>query len=137
MFDLEYTELRRNEEIGLHAANLDHCVVVKLVINILDKWECGVEQKGKIFGLDPNSWKEKEIILTDQQLIRASYIANIHAVLRIKFNNESNIYGFMRMPNKNEFFDGKQPIEVISEGGVESLKATYYELKKNLLVKED
>lgn len=137
MLELEYTEVRRNEDVDLLAANLDHCVVVKLVINILDKWECGVEQKGKILGLDPNSWKAKEIILSDQQLIRASYITNIHAVLRTKFNNESNIYGFMGMPNKNEFFDGKQPIEVISEGGVESLKSTYYELKKNLLVKED
>lgn len=34
---------------------------------------------------------------------------NIHAALRLAFDNPENVYGFPSMENRNEFFNGHAP----------------------------
>jgi Protein of unknown function (DUF2384) len=44
------------------------------------------------------------------------------------FENPENVYGFVRMPNHNAFFNGKAPIEILSSGLVSAL----YEVHRHL-----
>lgn len=52
-------------------------------------------------------------IFTDDQLMAASYLLNIHAGLRTLFSKPENVYGFVRMNNWNKPFNGQKPIEFI------------------------
>jgi hypothetical protein len=58
----------------------------------------------------------QSVNLDRDQLTRISFVLNIHAALRVIFDNPDNVYGFMRMANHNEFFNGRSPLEVMSTG---------------------
>ena len=105
-------------------------VGLKAVFNILDKWGCNREQILNILQIsrsayhkyraDPTSAK-----LNNDQLERLSYLLNIHAALRIVFDNPDNVYGFMSMPNQNPFFNGAAPLEIIASGNFGALYETH------------
>ena len=63
--------------------------------------------------------------LSGDQVERISYILNIHAALRIVFDNPENVYGFMSMPNNNSYFNGRTPLTVISTGNFGALYETF------------
>lgn len=50
---------------------------------------------------------------------------NIHSALRVIFDNPENLYGFMAMANHNPFFQGRTPLEVMSQGDFVSLYETF------------
>jgi hypothetical protein len=58
-------------------------------------------------------------------LERISLVLNIHATLRLVFENPDNAYGFASMPNHNDFFNGRTPLEILSQGSMISLYETY------------
>ncbi|MCG9691283.1 hypothetical protein L1D55_05845 [Vibrio sp. Isolate22] len=60
--------------------------------------------------------------VSSEQLVRISYILNIHAALRTLLNNQSNVYGFMTMKNHSSFFEGKTPLSFIASGELAALK---------------
>ena len=66
--------------------------------------------------------------LSPDLLERISYLLNIHAVLRILFENPENVYGFVRMPNNNPFFNGKTPMEILSTGLMSALYEVFHHL---------
>jgi hypothetical protein len=96
------------------------------VFDILDKWGCSPEQSMLILGLEKTAYDEylkdmNKVRLSDEQLQRVNYILNIHAALRVLFENPENLYGFMSMNNHNAFFDGRKPIDIIASGRLEDL----------------
>lgn len=107
-------------------ANSKASVGLKTVLNILAKWGCNNEQIQHIIKVsraalykyrdDPSSAK-----LSDDQMERLSYILNIHSSLRLVFSNPENVYGFMKMPNNNPYFEGRAPLDIISTGSFSSL----------------
>ena len=66
--------------------------------------------------------------VSNDLLERLSYLLNIHQALRTLFGNRENVYGFVRMPNHNPFFNGASPMDVMSNGRVASL----YEVHRQL-----
>ncbi len=106
---------------------------VGTVLNIMEKWECSEKEKMALLGVGRSTLHKYQATpasarLSPDLLERISYLLNIHAVLRILFENPENQYGFMRMPNKNDFFDGKTPMEILSSGLVSAL----YEVHRHL-----
>lgn len=103
---------------------------LRAVFAILDKWGCSPEQAMAILRLlkatyykyfrDPASAR-----LNEDQIERLSYLVNIHAHLRLLFENPENQYGFMRMKNHNPFFNGRSPLEVIASGSFAALYETH------------
>lgn len=116
-------------------SKIEHRAALKLGLRILGKWGCSLRQMQIILGVDEDLILKKEMdlcSLSKNQLCRISYVANIHAALRVIFNNKSNIYGFMSMPNNNEYFAGRTPLTVIESGDINDLKATLEQL--NLII---
>lgn len=103
---------------------------LKAVIQILAHWGCDAETSAAILGVSmstlyryrrmPNSAR-----LNRDQLDRLSYILNIHANLRVLFENPENVYGFMRAPNLTPYFNGKSPLDLIGTGNHAALYETY------------
>ncbi|KPB42591.1 Uncharacterized protein AC509_1714 [Pseudomonas amygdali pv. morsprunorum] len=63
--------------------------------------------------------------LDNDQIARISLILNVHGALRTIFDNPENVYGFPRMANDNEFFDGRAPLEIMSTGSFINLYETF------------
>lgn len=106
---------------------------VSTVLNIMDKWNCSEKEKMALLGVGRSTLHKYQSApagarLSPDLLERISYLLNIHAVLRILFENPENQYGFLRMPNKNSFFDGKAPMEILSSG----LMSALYEVHRHL-----
>ncbi len=102
----------------------------KAALNILDKWGCSNEQQQAILSLPKSTFfKYKKnpdnVRLDGDHLERLSYLLNIHAYLRIIFDNPKNVYGFMGMKNNNIFFNGRSPLDIISSGKFSALYETF------------
>ncbi len=69
-----------------------------------------------------------QVSLDEDQLTRISLVLNIHAALRVLFDNPKNLYGFMSMDNHDDFFHGRSPLEVIASGDLTSLHETWQRL---------
>ncbi|WP_108447049.1 hypothetical protein [Halomonas denitrificans] len=104
---------------------------LQTAVTILGKWGATSEQGTAILRVSPDSYAramrhdpEWQVNLDEDQLTRISYVLNIHAALRLIFDNPSNVYGFMSMVNHNEGFNGRSPLEVIADSDLVSLRET-------------
>lgn len=96
---------------------------LRTAVSILDRWGATGEQGEAILRVSHSTYARakrktglQSVNLDRDQLTRISFVLNIHAALRVIFDNPDNVYGFMRMPNHNEFFHGRSPLEVMSSG---------------------
>ncbi len=108
-------------------------VGLKAVFTIFAKWGCSNEQIQHILRISRAAFykyreQPESARLSEDQLERISYVLNIHATLRMVFSNNENIYGYMKMPNHNPYFEGKAPLDIISSGSFGSL----YEVFKRI-----
>lgn len=93
----------------------------KTAVNIMTKWHCTFEQMQYILAISKDSFIDykndpSKAQLSKEQIDRLSYIVNIHATLRSIFTNSENVYNFMSLKNNNSYFNGRSPLEIISEG---------------------
>ncbi|MFS1873311.1 MbcA/ParS/Xre antitoxin family protein [Enterovibrio norvegicus] len=98
----------------------------KAANNILKGWGIEASDAMNIMGLAKSTYHKykadpERANLTKDQLERVSYLLNIHSALRIVFDNQENVQGFMNMINHNAYFEGRAPIEVIKQGRVADL----------------
>ncbi len=105
---------------------------LRAAVAILDKWGASGEQGQAILRVSHSTYARakrkdgiKSISLDRDQLSRVSFVLNIHAALRMIFDNPENLYGFMRMPNDNAFFFGRSPLEVMGEGDIVAVYETF------------
>ncbi len=63
----------------------------------------------------------RAVSLDADQMQRISLVLNIHAVLRLVFDNPENVYGFPSMENRNDFFNGRTPLEIMAQGDMVTL----------------
>lgn len=109
----------------------DAAIGLKTAVSILDKWNTSTQVVQDVLRISRATYfKAKkgdllEITLDDDQLDRISMIMNIHAALRIVFDNPENVYGFMSMANENVFFNGSTPLECIKSGSFMALYETF------------
>lgn len=105
---------------------------LKAAVVILDKWGASGEQGEAILRVSHSTYaraKKRDtmqtVSLDRDQVTRISFILNIHAALRIIFDNPENLYGFMRMVNNNPFFAGRSPLQVMGNGDVVAVYETF------------
>ncbi|AQU82269.1 MAG: hypothetical protein JJT87_18160 [Halomonas sp.] len=104
---------------------------LKAAVRILDKWRASGEQGEAILRVSHSTYARArrgdlaEIKLDGDQLTRISYLLNIHATLRMIFDNPENLYGFVNMVNQNPYFNGRTPLEIMGSGDFAALYETF------------
>ncbi|MGQ7262723.1 antitoxin Xre-like helix-turn-helix domain-containing protein [Vreelandella sp. V005] len=117
---IDMTQNKRAAAAGLKAA-----------VRILDKWRASGEQGEAILRVSHSTYARArrsdlaEIKLDSDQLTRVSYVLNIHAALRMLFDNPENLYGFVNMINHNPYFNGRTPLEIMGSGDFAALYETF------------
>ncbi len=109
------------------------CVAgLNAAVSILEKWRASTEQACGILRISRSTHsraKQRDadwsVSLDSDQMHRISFVLNIHAALRLVFDNPENVYGFPSMKNDNEFFNGRTPLEIMGQGDMISLYETY------------
>ncbi len=109
------------------------CVAgLRAALNILDKWQASAEQACRVLRISRSTYtrarqndSEWTVGLDADQMQRISFVLNIHAALRLVFDNPENVYGFVSMANRNEFFNGRAPLDIIAQGDMISLYETF------------
>ena len=106
-------------------------VGLKAAVRILEKWRASGEQGEAILRVSHSTYARARrgdlaaIKLDSDQLTRISYVLNIHAALRMIFDNPDNLYGFVNMVNHNPFFNGRTPLAIMGTGDFAALYETY------------
>lgn len=104
---------------------------LKAAVRILDKWQASGEQGEAILRVSHSTYARArrgdlaEIKLDSDQLTRISYLLNIHAALRMIFENPENLYGFVNLVNHNPYFNGRTPLEIMGSGDFAALYETF------------
>ncbi len=110
-----------------------HCVTgLRAAVGVLEKWQASSDQACRILRISRSTYtraKQRDpdwsVGLDADQMQRISFVLNIHAALRTVFDNPENVYGFPAMANDNEFFNGRAPLEIMSQGDIISLYETF------------
>lgn len=118
------------QENDVPGENERNIIGLRTAITILTGWKASPSQIQKILGisryaLDQANARNAPAKLDGEQLERISIVLNIHAALRTLFENPANLYEFMARPNGNAFFDGRAPLDVIAEDGMQGLVETH------------
>ncbi|MDB6049574.1 MAG: hypothetical protein JWR17_2320 [Pseudomonas sp.] len=111
----------------------DQCVTgLRAAIEIVEKWQASSDQACRMLRISRSTYtraKQRDsawsVALDSDQMQRISFVLNIHAALRLVFDNPENVYGFLAMANENEFFNGRAPLEIMSQGDMISLYETF------------
>ncbi|WP_313053344.1 antitoxin Xre-like helix-turn-helix domain-containing protein [Pseudomonas lopnurensis] len=109
------------------------CVAgLRTALKILDKWGASAEQACRVLRISRSTYTRARqddsqwtVSLDLDQLQRISMVLNIHATLRLVFDNPENVYGFPSMENHNAFFNGRTPLEIMAQGDMISLYETF------------
>jgi uncharacterized protein (DUF2384 family) len=109
------------------------CVIgLRAALRILEMWKASSEQACKILRVSRSTYTRAKqgdegwaVSLDQDQMDRISFVLNIHAALRTVFDNPENAYGFPAMNNRNEFFNGRKPLDVMAQGDMISLYETF------------
>ena len=117
----------------LPAFSKQQCVAgLRAAVTILDKWAASSEQACRILRISRSTYTRARqrdpawtVALDADQMQRISFVLNIHAALRLVFDNPQNLYGFPALANHNEFFNGRSPLEIMAQGDMISLYETY------------
>lgn len=105
-------------------------VGLRTAMRIMERWGATREQMAKILRVSGSTLARAKagnetIGLDNDQLDRISYVLNIHAALRLVFDNPDNVYGFVKLSNHNAFFNGRKPLDVMADGSFVSLYETF------------
>ncbi|WP_160109665.1 antitoxin Xre-like helix-turn-helix domain-containing protein [Pseudomonas izuensis] len=111
----------------------NQCVTgLRAAVGILEKWAASSEQACHILRISRSTYTRARqrdpdwaVALDADQMQRISFVLNIHATLRLIFDNPQNVYGFPSMANDNEFFNGRTPLEIMAQGDMISLYETF------------
>src|SRR5690606_100224 len=105
-------------------------VGLRTAMKIMERWGATREQMARILRVSGSTLARAKagnetIGLDNDQLDRISYVLNIHAALRLVFDNPDNVYGFVKLNNHNAFFNGRKPLDVMADGSFVSLYETF------------
>ena len=111
----------------------NQCVTgLRTAVGILEKWAASSDQACRILRISRSTYTRARqrdpswaVALDADQMQRISFVLNIHATLRLVFDNPENVYGFPSMANDNEFFNGRSPLEIMAHGDMISLYETF------------
>ncbi|WP_339523954.1 MbcA/ParS/Xre antitoxin family protein [Pseudomonas sp. EA_35y_Pfl2_R111] len=101
-------------------------VALKFFFNLMDKWDCTVEQQMVLLGSIGRSTLYKyrqlpEVRLPRDTMERVSYLMGIHKSLRILFGDKPSTYEWIKKANSEAPFNGNSALQVMLAGGVVDL----------------
>jgi hypothetical protein len=105
-------------------------VGLKACLRIIQKWRATPSQACRIVRISSHTYRRvlsgngDSVRLNVDQLYRVSMVLNIHAALKMTFNNPLNVYQFPSLNNHNDFFNGRTPLEIMAQGDFISLYET-------------
>ena len=109
---------------------------LRAALNILEKWRASCEQACQVLRISRSTYtraSQKDsawaVSLDSDQMQRISLVLNIHAALRVVFDNPENVHGFPSMMNNNAFFNGRAPIDIMAQGDMTSLYETFQQIE--------
>lgn len=105
-------------------------VALRAAVNVMEKWQATPKQIESTLRISRSTYvrareQQRSVSLDGDQLARISLVLNIHAALRTIFDNPENVYGFPSMKNGNDFFNGRSPLEIMSDGSFIHLYETF------------
>ncbi|AMB84420.1 hypothetical protein AWM79_03505 [Pseudomonas agarici] len=105
---------------------------LRAAVGILEKWLASSDQACRILRISRSTYTRAKqhdpdwsVALDADQMQRISFVLNIHATLRVIFDNPENVYGFAAMANDNAFFNGRTPLDIMAQGDMISLYETF------------
>lgn len=115
------------------ALTKSQCVIgLQTAITIFEKWNASIDQVCRTLRISRSTYtraKQRDpkwsVSLDTDQMQRISFVLNIHAALRTIFDNPDNVYGFPAKANHNDFFNGRSPLDILSQGDMVSLYETF------------
>lgn len=102
-------------------------VALKFFFQLMELWQCNVEQQRKLLGAIGNStyfnWKKQPAVrLPQDTLERISYLMGIHKALRILFSNQpERAYEWVHKANQAAPFNGQSALDYMLAGRVVDL----------------
>ena len=101
-------------------------VALKFFFNLMDKWNCTLEQQMVLLGSIGRSTLYKyrqlpEVRLPRDTLERVSYLMGIHKSLRILFGDKPSTYEWIKKANSEAPFNGNSALQMMLAGGVVDL----------------
>ena len=108
--------------LDLDSAHAGH-VALKFFFNLMEKWNCSVEEQAVLLGSIGRSTLYKyrqlpEIRLPRDTLERVSYLMGIHKSLRILFGDKPSTYEWIRKANSEAPFNGLSALQLMLAGSV-------------------
>lgn len=105
-------------------------VALRTAVTIMERWKATTRQIENTLRISRSTYgrakdQQRTVSLDSDQFARISIILNIHAALRTIFDNPDNVYGFPSLNNGNDFFNGRPPLEVMSNGSFINLYETF------------
>ncbi|KPA99645.1 MULTISPECIES: antitoxin Xre-like helix-turn-helix domain-containing protein [Pseudomonas] len=105
-------------------------VALRTAVTIMERWKATPKEIENTLRISRSTYSRvkeqgRTVSLDDDQLARISLILNVHGALRTVFDNPENVYGFPRMTNDNDFFEGRTPLEIMATGSFINLYETF------------
>lgn len=101
-------------------------VALKFFFNLMDKWNCTLEQQMVLLGSIGRSTLYKyrqlpQVRLPRDTMERVSYLMGIHKSLRILFGDKPSTYEWVKKANSEAPFNGNSALQLMLAGGVVDL----------------
>lgn len=101
-------------------------VALKFFFNLMEKWNCTLEQQMVLLGSIGRSTLYKyrqlpEVRLPRDTMERVSYLMGIHKSLRILFGDKPSTYEWIKKANSEAPFNGNSALQMMLAGGVVDL----------------
>lgn len=105
---------------------------LRAAVTILENWGATEKQGTVVLNVSRRTYNRAkrtdqgwEANLGPDQVERISLLLNIHAALRAVFDNPANVYGFMTMVNNDAWFNGRTPLDTLTQGGFGGFYETF------------
>jgi hypothetical protein len=99
---------------------------IRAFFNVAREWELTTDEQRGLLGWPPPStfFKYKSGVvgtLSYDMLVRISLVLGIYKSLRILYPEQALSAGWVKLPNKNPLFDGRRPLELMINDGIDGL----------------
>ncbi len=99
--------------------------VIKNVVRTADAWGLSSAEAAALFDVSTATWERMkagtyEGVLDQDKMTRASLLTGLVKGLRLLFNGPLT-YRWPKTPNAGPIFNGKSPVQIMSEGGIPAM----------------
>ncbi len=99
--------------------------IVKAVVRATDAWELSNAEAAALFDVPSATWSRMKAgtyrgVLDQDKVTRASLLIGLFKGLRLLFDGPLT-YGWPRTANTGPGFNGRSPVQIMSEGGIPAM----------------